>query len=161
MTGWGQTGPLAHAAGHDINYIALTGALHAIGPPDEPPVPPLNLVGDFGGGALYLAFGIAGRAATSASAPASGQVVDAAMVDGAASLMTMFYGLRAHGRWSDERGANLLDGGGAVLRHLRAPTAGYVASARSSRSSTPPCSTARPVDDADFATQTDRAAGRR
>ena len=109
MTGWGQTGPLAQAAGHDINYIAISGALHAIGMGDKP-VPPLNLVGDFGGGALYLAFGML-AALTHARATGQGQVVDAAMTDGAASLMSMFYGMKAAGIWSDDRRANLLDGG--------------------------------------------------
>ncbi len=109
MTGWGQTGPLAHAAGHDINYIAITGALHAIGT-RERPVPPLNLIGDFGGGALYLAFGLL-AALTHARATGKGQVVDAAMVDGAASLMSYFYGFRAEGVHTAERAANRLDGG--------------------------------------------------
>ncbi|MFM9862809.1 MAG: CaiB/BaiF CoA transferase family protein [Micropepsaceae bacterium] len=110
MTGWGQTGPLSQAAGHDINYIALTGALHGIGRTGETPVPPLNLVGDFGGGALYLAFGIA-CALFEARGSGKGQVVDAAMTDGAASLMSMFYGFKAMGMWQDEKGVNLLDGG--------------------------------------------------
>lgn len=109
MTGWGQTGPLAQAAGHDINYIAITGALHAIGT-KERPVPPLNLIGDFGGGALYLAFGLL-AALTHARATGKGQVVDAAMVDGAASLMSYFYGFRAEGVHTAERAANRLDGG--------------------------------------------------
>jgi alpha-methylacyl-CoA racemase len=110
MTGWGQTGPLSQAAGHDINYIALTGALHAIGRKGETPVPPLNLVGDFGGGALYLAFGMA-CALFEARGSGKGQVVDCAMTDGAASLMSMFYGFKAMGMWSDNKGENLLDGG--------------------------------------------------
>jgi len=110
MTGWGQEGPLAHAAGHDINYIALIGALGSVARQDEKPVPPLNLVGDFGGGALYLAVGIL-AALLEAKASGKGQVVDAAMVDGAASLMTMFYELRAAGFWTDEPGTNLLDTG--------------------------------------------------
>ena len=110
MTGWGQTGPLAQAAGHDINYIALTGALHAIGRKGATPVPPLNLVGDFGGGALYLAFGIA-CALFEARGSGKGQVVDCAMTEGAASLMSMFYGFKAMGMWQDEKGVNLLDGG--------------------------------------------------
>ena len=109
MTGWGQTGPLAQAAGHDINYIAISGALHAIGLGDKP-VPPLNLVGDFGGGALYLAFGLL-AALTHARATGQGQVVDTAMTDGAASLMSMFYGMKAMGVWNGDRRANLLDGG--------------------------------------------------
>jgi len=110
MTGWGQSGPLASAAGHDINYIALTGALHGIGNTGQKPVPPLNLVGDFGGGALYLAFGIA-CGIIEAKASGKGQVVDAAMTDGASSLMTMFYGMMASGMWQDKRGSNLLDSG--------------------------------------------------
>jgi len=110
MTGWGQDGPLAQAAGHDINYIALTGALHAIGRPGERPVPPLNLVGDFGGGGMLLAFGIV-CALLEAQKSGKGQVVDAAMVDGAASLMAMFYTMGAGGAFKAERGTNLLDGG--------------------------------------------------
>ena len=110
MTGWGQTGMLAQAAGHDINYISLTGALHAIGRPGEKPVPPLNLVGDFGGGALYLAMGML-AALVEAQKSGKGQVVDTAMTDGAASLMTMFYGFTASGMWKEEKGTNLLDGG--------------------------------------------------
>ena len=109
MTGWGQEGPLAQAAGHDINYIAITGALHAIGPAERP-VPPLNLVGDFGGGALYLAVGIL-AALLHARATGEGQVVDAAMSDGAASLMAAFYGHMAGGRWTDQRESNGVDGG--------------------------------------------------
>ncbi len=110
VTGWGQTGPLAQTAGHDLNYIALTGALHAIGHLGHPPTPPLNLVGDFGGGALYLALGVV-AAMFEARRSGHGQVVDAAMVDGAASLMTAIYGLRSAGLVNDERGVNLLDGG--------------------------------------------------
>jgi alpha-methylacyl-CoA racemase len=110
VTGWGQDGPLALTPGHDINYIALTGALNAIGRRDGPPVPPLNLVGDFGGGALYLAFGVV-CALLEARTSGQGQVVDAAMVDGAASLMTMMYGMYADQRWSDKRGDNRLDSG--------------------------------------------------
>ena len=110
MTGWGQTGPLSDAAGHDINYIALTGALHAIGNADHKPVPPLNLVGDFGGGALYLALGVV-CALLEAGKSGKGQVVDAAMTDGSASLMAMFYGMSAAGMWQDSRGVNMLDSG--------------------------------------------------
>ena len=110
MTGWGQTGPLAPAAGHDINYISLTGALHAIGRPGEKPVPPLNLVGDFGGGALYLAMGML-AALYEAQRSGKGQVVDTAMTDGATSLMAMFYGFTASGMWKEPHGTNMLDGG--------------------------------------------------
>ncbi len=110
MTGWGQEGPLAHAAGHDINYIGLAGALDPIGRAGGPPVPPLNLVGDFGGGGMLLAYGIA-CALVERQRSGKGQVVDAAMVDGAAALMTIFHGMRQAGYWSDERGTNLLDSG--------------------------------------------------
>lgn len=114
MTGWGQQGPLALRAGHDINYIALAGVLHAIGtggPDGGKPVPPLNLIGDFGGGALYLAFGVL-AALLRARTTGQGQVVDAAMVDGALSLMAMIFGRIAAGHWRDgERAANSLDGG--------------------------------------------------
>jgi len=109
MTGWGQFGPYAQAAGHDINYISIVGALHAIGTAEKP-VPPLNLVGDFGGGALYLAFGLL-AGVIHARASGRGQVIDCAMTDGAASLMAMFYGMSAAGGWSDQRKSNLLDGG--------------------------------------------------
>jgi len=110
MTGWGQTGPLAKAAGHDINYISIIGALHAIGRPDENPVPPLNLVGDYGGGAMFLVTGIL-AALIEAGKSGKGQVVDAAMTDGSAVLMAMFNSLHAMGMWSMKRGANLLDSG--------------------------------------------------
>lgn len=110
MTGWGQEGPLAMAAGHDINYIALSGVLHAIGHPGRKPVPPLNIVGDLGGGGMLLAFGIV-CGILEARQSGQGQVVDAAMVDGAAALMGVFYGMKAAGLWTDQRGSNLLDGG--------------------------------------------------
>ena len=110
VTGWGQEGPLAQAAGHDANYIALAGALYPIGRKDEAPVPPLNLIGDFGGGALYLALGIV-AALLEAQKSGQGQVVDAAMVDGAASLMTAIYGMHGAGMWTDQRGENFLDTG--------------------------------------------------
>ena len=110
MTGWGQTGPLAQAAGHDINYIALSGALHAIGRAGEKPVPPLNLVGDFGGGGMFLAFGVM-CAVFEAQRSGKGQVVDASMVEGAATLMHMMYAMKASGAWRDERGVNILDTG--------------------------------------------------
>jgi alpha-methylacyl-CoA racemase len=110
MTGWGQSGPYASAAGHDINYIALSGALSAIGRKGEAPVPPLNLVGDFGGGGMLLAYGMV-CGLLSATRTGHGQVVDAAMVDGAATLMAMFFTMSEVGVWSDERGSNLLDTG--------------------------------------------------
>jgi alpha-methylacyl-CoA racemase len=110
MTGWGQDGPLAHTAGHDINYIALSGALHAIGRDGGAPVPPLNLVGDFGGGGMVLALGVT-AALFEARESGKGQVVDAAMVEGAASLMAMMYGFFAGGQWRDERGGNIIDTG--------------------------------------------------
>src|SRR5438876_3411000 len=110
VTGWGQEGPLKHAAGHDINYIALVGALHAFGRRGQPPTPPLNLIGDFAGGALYLAFGIV-CGVLEAQRSGRGQIVDAAMVDGAASLMTAFHGMVAAGLATHERGANHLDTG--------------------------------------------------
>src|SRR5437016_7566348 len=109
MTGWGQDGPLAQAAGHDINYISVTGALAAIGT-KEKPVPPLNLVGDFGGGARYLVVGVL-AALLEASKSGKGQVVDTAMCDGAASLMSMFFDMSAIGRWTEGRDQNFLDGG--------------------------------------------------
>jgi alpha-methylacyl-CoA racemase len=109
MTGWGQDGPWAQRAGHDINFIGLTGTLHALGSRDAPPSPPLNLVGDFGGGGLLLAFGIV-CAVLEARNSGRGQVVDAAMVDGAASLTSLFYALTQAGHWRDERGSNRLDG---------------------------------------------------
>ena len=110
MTGWGQDGPLAHAPGHDINYISLAGPLAALGEPGSPPSPPLNLVGDFGGGALFLAFGVV-AALHEAGKSGRGQVLDVSMVEGAAYLSTPFYGMTASGYWRRERGANLLDGG--------------------------------------------------
>ena len=126
MTGWGQEGPLAHAAGHDINYIALVGVLHAIGRKGESPVPPLNLVGDFGGGALYLALGIV-AGLLEAQKSGRGQVVDAAMIDGAASLMTLMYGLHAAGKWVEQRGANMLDSGAHYYDTYETSDGKYVA----------------------------------
>lgn len=110
MTGFGQSGPLAEAAGHDLNYISLAGAAHGIGRPGAPPVPPLNLVGDYGGGAMFLVAGVL-AALLERTRSGIGQVVDAAMVDGAALLMAPFYALHAAGLWQDRRGTNLLDGG--------------------------------------------------
>ena len=126
MTGWGQTGPLAQAAGHDLNYIALTGVLDAIGRAGQKPTPPLNLVGDFGGGALYLALGIA-CGLLEAQRSGKGQVVDAAMTDGAASLMTMFFGMRAAGQLTLERGANILDSGAFFYEVYKCADGKYVA----------------------------------
>lgn len=110
MTGWGQTGPLADAAGHDINYLSLSGALHAIGEPGGKPVAPLNLVADCGGGAMLLAVGVL-AGVIAARNTGQGQVIDAAMTDGSALLMSMMYTLKAMGQWTQERGSNLLDGG--------------------------------------------------
>lgn len=125
MTGWGQTGPLAHTAGHDINYIALTGALHAIGPAERP-VLPLNLVGDFGGGGIYLAFGMA-CAFLEAARSGLGQVVDAAITDGTAQLMAMIQALAAGGLWSDAREANILDGAAPFYRCYECKGGGFLA----------------------------------
>ena len=126
MTGWGQDGPLASTVGHDIDYLALTGALHAIGRAGEPPVPPLNLVADFGGGALYLAVGLL-AALVERERSGLGQVVDAAMVDGAAHLTTMVHGLMAAGAWRDERGVNVLDGGAPFYDVYRTKDGKYLA----------------------------------
>lgn len=108
MTGWGQEGPMARVAGHDINYISLSGALHTFGRRGEKPIAPLNMVGDFGGGGMLLAFGIV-CALLESQKSGKGQVIDAAMIDGSAALMAMIYGLRASGFWADVRGVNLLD----------------------------------------------------
>jgi alpha-methylacyl-CoA racemase len=126
MTGWGQDGPLAPTAGHDINYIALTGALWATGRADDPPPPPLNLVGDFGGGGMLLAVGLL-AAILNARATGRGQVVDAAMTDGSALLMAMFHGMTAMGRWRNARGANLLDGAAPFYDSYRCSDGRYVA----------------------------------
>ncbi|MEO8927766.1 MAG: CaiB/BaiF CoA-transferase family protein [Caulobacteraceae bacterium] len=124
MTGWGQSGPLAQAAGHDMNYIALSGALAAIGTRDKP-IPPLNLVGDFGGGALYLAFGLL-AGVIHARATGQGQVIDCAMTDGAASLMAMFYGFKSAGFWIGERRSNLLDGGAHFYDTYQCADGGWI-----------------------------------
>jgi alpha-methylacyl-CoA racemase len=126
MTGWGQTGPLAQAAGHDIDYIALAGALHAVGERRGGPVPPLNLLGDFGGGALYLVTGVL-AALFEAQRSGRGQVVDCAIVDGVASLLTFIYAALAHGAWRDRRGSNLLDGGAPFYTTYACAGGGYVA----------------------------------
>ena len=125
MTGWGQEGPYAPTAGHDINYISLAGALDPIGRRGEAPVPPLNLVGDFGGGGLMLAFGLL-AGLLEAKASGQGQVIDAAMVDGAASLMTMTHSFRAMGIWNDERGTNMLDTGAPFYDVYETADGGYV-----------------------------------
>lgn len=126
MTGWGQDGPLAQSAGHDIGYIAITGALGSIGRKDAPPPPPLNLVGDYGGGTMFLIAGVL-AAILSARETGQGQVVDAAMTDGAAILMSMFYAFHAGGMWKAEREANLLDGGTPWYRCYETADGGYVA----------------------------------
>jgi len=126
MTGWGQDGPLAHAAGHDINYIALSGALHAIGRAGENPLPPLNLVGDFGGGGMLLAYGMV-CALLERERSGQGQVVDASMVEGSAALMAMLYSLRAMGQWRDERGTNMLDTGAWFYETYETKDGRYVA----------------------------------
>lgn len=115
ITGWGQTGPMARQVGHDINYIALSGALHAMGEPDRPPRAPLNLVGDYGGGAMMLVTGVL-AALLEAKTTGKGRIVDAAMTDGSALLMSLFQALGARGLWSETRGANLLDGGAPFYR---------------------------------------------
>ena len=126
MTGWGQEGPLRDTAGHDINYIALTGGLDAIGVAGGAPVPPLNLVGDFGGGALYLAVGVL-SALVERGRSGHGQVIDAAMTDGSASLMTLFYELSGKGMWTGDRGTNLLDGGAPFYATYQTADARYLA----------------------------------
>jgi alpha-methylacyl-CoA racemase len=125
MTGWGQDGPLAQAAGHDTNYIALAGVLHAIGYKDQPPVVPLNVIGDFGGGGLLLAFGMV-CALYEAKASGEGQVVDAAMVDGAATLASAIFAMHSRGVHIDERESNLLDGGSHFARVYETKDGKYI-----------------------------------
>ena len=125
MTGWGQDGPLAQSAAHDLNFIAVTGALHAIGPADGPPVSPLNFVGDFGGGSLYLVVGILAALLESRHS-GLGQVVDAAIVDGAMSLSTFIFTQMANGTWSDARGSNLADGGRPYYDIYETADGGYI-----------------------------------
>lgn len=125
MTGWGQEGPLAMAAGHDINYIAITGALDSFRSHDGEPVAPLNLVGDYGGGALFLVVGLL-AAIIEARSSGKGQVVDAAMCDGVSSMLTMFHALKAMGRWTDEAGTNLLDGGAHFYRTYKCGCGNYI-----------------------------------
>ncbi|MEJ2459207.1 MAG: CaiB/BaiF CoA-transferase family protein [Novosphingobium sp.] len=126
MTGWGQNGPLAQQAGHDINYLALTGALWAIGSPGSPPPVPLNLIGDYGGGSMFLLTGVL-AALVSARTSGKGQVVDAAMVDGVAMMTAIFHAWRASGVWSDQRGANLIDGGTPYYRCYQCADGEYIA----------------------------------
>src|SRR6478735_3758744 len=113
VTGWGRGGPLSDEAGHDINYLALTGLLHGLGEPDRPPRPPMNLVADYAGGGMMLAFGMV-AAMLAVQRGGAGQIVDVAMCEGAALVGTLIYGMRAAGQWRDVRGANLLDGGMAL-----------------------------------------------
>lgn len=125
MTGWGQTGPLASAAGHDINYIALSGALHSMGRKGDKPLPPLNLVGDFGGGGMMLAFGMV-CALLETSRSGKGQVIDCAMVEGAAALMAMFYGLQGRGMFNNGRGGHMLDTGAHFYEVYETADGGYI-----------------------------------
>src|SRR3954464_2806247 len=157
MTGWGQEGPLANAAGHDINYISITGALAAIGT-REKPVPPLNLVGDFGGGALYLVVGVL-AAMLEASKSGKGQVVDTAMCDGAASLMSMFFDMRASGRWTEGRAQNFLDGGAHFYGVYECSCGNFVSIGSIQPQSHAPLRTHADLADADFDAQMDRKAG--
>ncbi|HEX7886507.1 MAG TPA: CaiB/BaiF CoA-transferase family protein, partial [Phenylobacterium sp.] len=156
MTGWGQTGPYAQAAGHDMNYIAITGALHAIGT-DEKPTPPLNLVGDFGGGALYLAFGLL-AGVIQARETGKGQVIDCAMSDGAASLMAMFYGFKAAGMWQEQRRSNLLDGGAHFYDTYRCSDGKWVSIGAIEPQFYALLLEKTGIDDPDFQKQHDRAA---
>ena len=126
VTGWGRLGPLAQTAGHDINYIALSGALHACGTEESGPVPPLNLIGDFGGGGLLLAFGMV-SALLEARNSNRGQVVDAAMVEGAGLLMAMIHGLKATGQWNAARAGNILDGSAYFYRCYQCACGGWMA----------------------------------
>ncbi|WP_375174647.1 CaiB/BaiF CoA transferase family protein [Pseudooceanicola sp.] len=126
MTGWGQDGPLAQTAGHDINYLGLTGLLQATGDPDRPPTPPLNIGADYGGGTMFLLFGIM-AALYERQSSGVGQVVDAAMVDGASALMGLVHGFIGAGRWSEQRGANLLDGGAPFYRSYECADGKFIA----------------------------------
>jgi alpha-methylacyl-CoA racemase len=126
ITGWGQTGPRAHQAGHDINYIGLTGLLHAMGAPDRPPAPPLNLVGDYGGGSMFAVVGVL-AALVERSTSGRGQVIDAAIVNGAPALGHVLWSMHADGRWSDKRGANIFDGSAPFYCTYECADGGYVA----------------------------------
>lgn len=155
MTGWGQAGPLAQAAGHDLNYIALTGALDSMGRAGQPPTPPLNIVGDYAGGSLYLAIGIL-AAVISARASGRGQVVDAAIVDGTAHLMTAFHGLLAAGMWNAERGTNLLDSGAPFYDCYECADGGWVSVAPIEKRFHTELLHRLGLDAADFPPQSDR-----
>ncbi len=155
MTGWGQDGPLAHAAGHDINYIALSGALHAIGPPGGAPTVPLNLVGDFGGGGAYLAIGVL-AAMLSARATGRGQVIDAAMTDGSASLMSAIYGMHGSGLINDERGSNIIDGGAFFYGTYQTADGGWVSIGSIERRFYDELITTLELDPSDFPDRDDR-----
>ncbi len=156
MTGWGQTGPLAHAAGHDINYLSLSGALSAIGEPGGKPVVPLNLVADCGGGAMLLVVGVL-AALTEARNSGKGQVVDAAMTDGSALLMTMMYTLKAMGQWGQTRGSNLLDGGAHFYDTYRCADGKYVSIGPIEPQFYALFLQKAGIDDPDFSQQWDRA----
>jgi alpha-methylacyl-CoA racemase len=157
MTGWGQEGPYAHTAGHDINYIALAGALAHLGRAGEPPTPPINLVGDFGGGGMLMAFGVVCGLLES-SRSGQGQVIDAAMVDGAALLMTMMHGFAAMGMWNDERGTNLLDTGAHCYDVFETSDGKWVSIGSLEPQFYAELLDKLPVDPADFANQHDRSA---
>lgn len=126
LTGWGQTGPRAQQAGHDINYLGLTGLLHAMGAPDRPPAPPLNLIGDYGGGSMFAVLGVL-AALIERQASGRGQVIDAAIVNGAAMLGHVLWAMRGDGRWSDERGDNIFDGSAPFYCTYECADGGYVA----------------------------------
>jgi alpha-methylacyl-CoA racemase len=157
MTGWGQHGPLAHAAGHDINYIAISGALGAIGRTSEPPVPPLNYIGDYAGGAMLLVVGVL-AALHERKASGRGQVVDAAMTDGAALLSAMFYGWKASGIWSNDRGANFIDGGAHFYDTYACADGKYVAIGAIEPKFYEELLRRCGIDDPDFAKQNDKHA---
>lgn len=157
MTGWGQSGPLANAAGHDINYISIGGALGAMGYADRPPAPPLNLVGDFGGGALYLITGIL-AALVERSASGKGQVIDAAMTDGTANLLSPFYGLMAMNMWTTDRYSNRLDGGAYYYGSYECADGKYVSIGSLEPQFYALLLEKTGVDDPDFKDQLDQAA---
>ena len=156
MTGWGQSGPWAGMAGHDINYISLTGALLAMGEADRPPAPPLNLVGDYGGGSLFLVLGVM-AALFRRQQTGKGEVVDAAIVDGVSSMMGMFYTLSGWGRWTAQRQDNLLDGGAPYYRCYRTKDGGFMAVGAIEEKFFATLLAKLEIDPADFGAQEDRA----